>query len=146
MDKLTREHRSWNMSRIQGRNTGPEIAMRSMLHRNGFRFRLQEKGLPGKPDIVLPKFRTAIFVHGCFWHRHENCKYCYTPKSRNEFWNGKFQRTVERDAEQMKAVSETGWLPVVVWECEIKDKPVQTLKKVQNILQKRLLKIQGGVS
>lgn len=144
MDKLTREHRSWNMSRIQGKNTGPEIAMRSMLHRNGFRFRLQEKGLPGKPDIVLPKFRTAIFVHGCFWHRHENCKYCYTPKSRNEFWDSKFQRTVQRDAEQMKALSATGWLPMVVWECEIKDNPVQTLKKVENVLKKRLLKIQGG--
>lgn len=145
MDKLTKEHRSWNMSRIQGKNTGPEIAMRSMLHKNGFRFRLQEKNLPGKPDIVLPKFKTAIFVHGCFWHRHENCKYCYTPKSRNEFWSSKFQRTVQRDAEQLQAISETGWLPLVVWECEIKDNPAKTLKKVQSILKKRLLKINGGV-
>lgn len=145
MDKLTKEHRSWNMSRIQGKNTGPEIAMRSMLHKNGFRFRLQEKNLPGKPDIVLPKFKTAIFVHGCFWHRHENCKYCYTPKSRNEFWNGKFRRTVQRDAEQLHAVSKAGWFPFVVWECEIKDKPAETLSKVQNMLKNRLVKIRGGV-
>jgi DNA mismatch endonuclease, patch repair protein len=145
MDKLTKEHRSWNMSRIRGKNTAPEIAMCSMLHKNGFRFRLQEKNLPGKPDIVLPKFKTAIFVHGCFWHRHENCKYCYTPKSRNEFWNSKFQRTIQRDAEQLQAVSKTGWFPLVIWECEIKDNPANTLRKVMNILQKRLLKIQGGV-
>lgn len=144
MDRLTAEHRSWNMSRIQGKNTAPEIAMRSMLHRSGLRFRLQEKKLPGKPDIVLPKFKAAIFVHGCFWHRHEGCKYCYMPKTRHEFWNGKFERTVQRDAEQISALSQKGWLPVVVWEYEIKEKPQGTLKKVQNILAKRLNKIQGG--
>ncbi len=145
MDSLTKEHRSWNMSRIQGKNTRPEIALRSLLHKNGFRFRLQEKKLPGKPDIVLSKFKAAIFVHGCFWHRHENCKYCYTPKSRNEFWNGKFERTVQRDAEQISALSQIGWLPVVVWECELKENPANALKKVQKILNKRLQKIQGGV-
>lgn len=144
MDSLTQERRSWNMSRIRGKDTGPEVSMRSMLHRHGFRFRLQEKKLPGKPDIVLPKFKTAIFVHGCFWHRHEGCKYCYTPKSRNEFWNSKFQRTVQRDAEQMEAVSEAGWLPVVIWECEINDRPDRVMKNIQSVLQKRLKKIQGA--
>lgn len=144
MDKLTREHRSWNMSRIQGKNTRPEIAMRSLLHRNGFRFRLHEKNLPGKPDIILPKYKTVIFVHGCFWHRHENCKYCYTPKSRNEFWDSKFQRTVQRDIEQMKAISEAGWLPIVIWECDIKGDPTGTLEKVQKMLQDQMLKIKGG--
>src|SRR5687767_12852388 len=98
VDSISAEHRSWNMSRIKGKNTKPEIILRSLLHKSGFRFRLHSKNLPGKPDIVFPKHRMAIFVNGCFWHRHENCKYCYTPKSRNEFWNSKFQRTIERDA------------------------------------------------
>lgn len=145
MDSLTKEHRSWNMSRIHGKNTRPEIAMRSLLHKKGFRFRLQEKKLPGKPDIVLPKFKTAIFVHGCFWHRHENCKYCYTPKSRKDFWDKKFERTVQRDAQQISALSHIGWLPVVIWECELKGNPVDALRKVHKILNKRLQNIQGGV-
>lgn len=144
MDRLTAEHRSWNMSRIRGKDTGPEVAMRSMLHRAGLRFRLQEKKLPGKPDIVLPKFKAAIFVHGCFWHRHEGCKYCYTPKSRLDFWNSKFERTVERDTEQLKAVSKSGWLPLVIWECEIKDKPESTLKHIQRVLNRQLAKMNGG--
>ena len=133
------------MSRIRGKNTGPEIAMRSMLHKFGFRFRIHGKKLPGNPDIVLSKYKTVIFVHGCFWHRHANCKYCYTPKSRNEFWKNKFQRTVQRDDRVMKAISETGWLPLVVWECEIIGNTANTLRKVKNILQKRFLRIRGGV-
>jgi DNA mismatch endonuclease (patch repair protein) len=144
MDKLSTEHRSWNMSRIQGKNTRPEIAMRALLHRNGFRFRLHEKKLLGKPDIILPKYKSVIFVHGCFWHRHENCKYCYIPKSRNEFWDSKFQRTVQRDIEHMKGLSEEGWLPIVAWECEIKENPTGILEKVQKILQGQLQKIKGG--
>ena len=85
VDILTKEKRSWNMSRIKGKNTKPELLLRSLLHRNGFRFRLHDKKLPGKPDIVLPRYKTVIFVNGCFWHRHSGCKYAYTPKSRQEF-------------------------------------------------------------
>lgn len=142
MDSLTTEQRSWNMSRIKGKNTRPEIAVRSLLHKDGFRFRLQEARLPGKPDIVLPKFKTAILVHGCFWHRHENCKYCYTPKTRTDFWNNKFNRTIQRDAEQISALLQAGWLPVIIWECEVKERSENLLKKVKNILNNRLLDIQ----
>ena len=120
MDTLTKEKRSWNMSRITGRNTKPEILLRSLLHRKGFRFRLHDKRLPGKPDIVLPKHRTVIFVNGCFWHRHNNCEYAYTPKSRQEFWLNKFQGTVQRDQEKQKMLADLGWQVLVVWECELK--------------------------
>ena len=108
------------MSRITGKNTKPEILLRSLLHREGFHFRLHDKRLPGKPDIVLPRFRTVIFVNGCFWHRHSNCKYAYTPKSRQEFWLNKFQGTVQRDQEKQKMLTDLGWQVLVVWECELK--------------------------
>lgn len=120
VDTLTKEKRSWNMSRITGRNTKPEILLRSLLHREGFRFRLHDKRLPGKPDIVLPRHRTVIFVNGCFWHRHNNCEYAYTPKSRQEFWLNKFQETVQRDQEKQKMLAGLGWQVLVVWECELK--------------------------
>lgn len=120
VDTLTKEKRSWNMSRITGRNTKPEILLRSLLHREGFRFRLHDKRLPGKPDIVLSRHRTVIFVNGCFWHRHNNCEYAYTPKSRQEFWLNKFQGTVQRDQEKQKMLADLGWQVLVVWECELK--------------------------
>ena len=120
VDTLTKEKRSWNMSRITGRNTKPEILLRSLLHREGFRFRLHDKRLPGKPDIVLPRHCTVIFVNGCFWHRHNNCEYAYTPKSRQEFWLNKFQGTVQRDQEKQKMLADLGWQVLVVWECELK--------------------------
>lgn len=120
VDTLTKEKRSWNMSRITGRNTKPEILLRSLLHREGFRFRLHDKRLPGKPDIVLPGHRTVIFVNGCFWHRHNNCEYAYTPKSRQEFWLNKFQGTVQRDQEKQKMLADLGWQVLVVWECELR--------------------------
>ena len=85
------------MSRIRGRDTAPELLVRSALHRAGYRFRLHREDLPGRPDIVLPKYRTVVFVHGCFWHRHKGCRFAYTPKSRVAFWNDKFRRNVERD-------------------------------------------------
>jgi DNA mismatch endonuclease (patch repair protein) len=88
-DRLSKEKRSWNMSRIKGKNTKPEIALRSILHRMGYRFRLHAKNLPGRPDIVLPKYKTVIFVHGCFWHRHRGCKNCTTPTNRRHFWIAK---------------------------------------------------------
>ena len=120
VDTLTKEKRSWNMSRITGRNTKPEILLRSLLHREDFRFRLHDKRLPGKPDIVLPRHRTVIFVNGCFWHRHNNCEYAYTPKSRQEFWLNKFQGTVQRDQEKQKMLADLGWQVLIVWECELR--------------------------
>ena len=119
MDRLTKEKRSWNMSRIRGKDTKPEVVVRSMLHRMGYRFRIHVKGLPGCPDIVLHKYRAVIFVHGCFWHRHPGCKYAYTPKSRKDFWTKKFQKTVERHEIVTREMEEQGWKTLVVWECEI---------------------------
>ena len=121
MDRISKARRSWNMSRIRSGNTGPERIVRSMLHCMGYRFRLHVKDLPGKPDIVLPKYRTIIFVHGCFWHRHPACKYAYTPKSRKMFWNTKFRANVARDAEVRNRLAKLGWKVIVVWECELRE-------------------------
>jgi DNA mismatch endonuclease (patch repair protein) len=121
MDSLTPERRSWNMSRIRGKNSRPEILVRSLLHRLGYRFRLNRKDIPGKPDIVLPKYRTAVYVHGCYWHRHPGCHLAYTPKSNLNFWTRKFSRNIERDAEVRIALHGTGWKQLVVWECETRD-------------------------
>lgn len=118
MDIISEERRSWNMSRIRGKDTKPEIIVRSMLHIMGYRFRLYRKDLPGKPDIVLPKYNTAIFVHGCFWHRHKGCKYAYKPKSRVDFWNAKFDETVVRDSRNREQLKATGWNVKIIWECE----------------------------
>lgn len=120
MDRLGHQHRSWNMSRIRGRDTNPERAVRSLLHRLGFRFRLHERSLPGTPDIVLSRYRTAVFVHGCFWHRHNNCRFAYTPKSRRAFWTAKFRNNQQRDARNRKALNDAGWHVLVVWECELR--------------------------
>ena len=115
------EQRSRNMSAIKSKNTKPEIAVRKVLHSMGYRFRLHGKELPGSPDIVLPKYRTVIFVHGCFWHRHKDCKYATTPKTRGEFWNNKFRSNVERDLEIKENIKNIEWRSVVIWECETKD-------------------------
>ena len=124
MDRLTKQHRSWNMSRIRGANTKPEIRVRSMLHRMGYRFRLHRKDLPGKPDIVLPKYETVIFVHGCFWHRHEGCRYTTSPSTRQEFWQAKFTANVVRDEALRDKLLEDGWRIATVWECALR-KPDQ---------------------
>ena len=116
------EKRSRNMSAIKSKNTKPEIAVRKLLHSMGYRFRLHRKDLPGSPDIVLPKYKTVIFVHGCFWHRHKNCKYASTPKTRQEFWEAKFRENINRDKLNQENLSSKGWKIIVVWECEIKDK------------------------
>ncbi len=121
MDRLTRERRSWNMAQIRGKDTSPERMVRSLLHKMGYRFRLHYRTLPGNPDIVLPKYKTAVFVHGCFWHRHKGCKQAYTPKTRAAFWNDKFQKNVARDKKNLRSLRELGWRVVVVWECELRN-------------------------
>jgi DNA mismatch endonuclease, patch repair protein len=136
MDSLSPERRSWNMSRIRGKDTRPELRVRSLLHKLGFRFRLNRKDLAGKPDIVLPKYRAAIYVHGCFWHRHQECRFAYTPKSNLSFWTNKFDRTIERDAEVSNKLEQDGWKQIVVWECELNDIP-RLEKKLRILLPKK---------
>ena len=109
------------MSRIKGRNTKPELAVRSLLHRMGYRFRLHRADLPGKPDIVLSRYRTVIFVHGCFWHRHKDCRFAYTPKSRTEFWLKKLEPNVIRDIQVKSDLELLGWRVITLWECELRD-------------------------
>jgi DNA mismatch endonuclease (patch repair protein) len=129
-DVFIESKRSEVMSRIKGRNTKPELAVRSMLHRNGYRFRLHRVDLPGKPDIVLPRFKTVIFVHGCFWHRHNDCRYAYTPKSRVDFWLKKFDENVCRDGQVRVELENLGWRVVTVWECDLRDQVALAVRLV----------------
>lgn len=121
MDRITKEHRSWNMSRIRGRDTTPERRVRSLIHRRGLRFTLVRKGLPGSPDIVLPRRGAVVFVHGCFWHRHPCCRNAKLPSTRPEFWSAKLDGNVERDHRNVRLLEEMGWKVVIVWECELQD-------------------------
>lgn len=121
MDRLTPERRSWLMSRVGGKNTAPEILVRKVAHSLGLRFRLHRKQLPGTPDLVFPRWRTAIFVHGCFWHRHPGCMKASTPKSRTEYWQEKFEANVRRDHKNVALLRKQGWLVLTVWECETKN-------------------------
>ena len=109
------------MAAIRGRDTTPELNVRRLLHSLGYRFRLHCRGLPGSPDIVLPKHRTVVFVHGCFWHRHPGCRYTTTPGARADFWKQKFLQNVERDQRQQELLRGMAWRVVVVWECELRD-------------------------
>jgi DNA mismatch endonuclease (patch repair protein) len=109
------------MAAIKGRNTKPEILVRQILHAHGFRFRLHRRDLPGRPDIVLPKYKTVVFVNGCFWHQHVGCKFATKPSSRAEFWEAKLTRNVARDFENTAKLAELGWRVIVVWECELRD-------------------------
>lgn len=110
------------MSRIKGKDTIPEVKVRSLLHRLGYRFSLHRGDLPGRPDIVLQKYKTVIFVHGCFWHRHRGCKYAYTPKTRKVFWKKKFDGNVRRDKTACFSLKRSGWNIVIVWECMVDGK------------------------
>jgi len=121
-DKLSTTQRSKIMRSVKSKDTSPEILVRSILHSIGFRFRLHRKDLPGTPDIVLPKYKTAIFIHGCFWHRHKNCKFCSTPKTNTDFWQAKFDRNVSRDHKNLEQLKKAGWKTIVVWQCETDDK------------------------
>ncbi|CDX45353.1 DNA mismatch endonuclease of very short patch repair [Mesorhizobium sp. SOD10] len=118
-DFLSPEKRSERMSRIRSKDTSPELALRRALHALGLRFRVHYRRLPGTPDIVLPRFQTAVFVHGCFWHRHAGCKVASIPKSRTAFWQEKFERNVQRDHRNIAALEKLGWNVIVAWECEL---------------------------
>ncbi len=120
-DVFPPEQRRWIMGRVRGRDTKPELRVRSWLHRNGFRFRLHRRDLPGTPDIVLPGRRTVIFVHGCFWHRHPGCKFASHPATNTEFWAKKFEGTVRRDQESQVALQALGWKVIVIWQCELRN-------------------------
>jgi DNA mismatch endonuclease (patch repair protein) len=134
MDTLSPQRRSWNMSRIRGKDTRPELLVRSLLHRLGYRFRLNRKDVPGKPDLVLPKYQTAIYVHGCFWHRHYGCRFAYTPKSNLDFWSKKFARNVERDSEVAAKLKSVGWDQITIWECELADS-LELERKLRSLLR-----------
>lgn len=120
MDHLTKEQRSRNMSLVHGKDTKPEMVVRSFLHRQGFRFRLHAKDLPGHPDIVLPKYKTVIEVRGCFWHRHPGCRKATIPASNCGFWQDKLQHNAARDAKNDSALEALGWQVIVVWECQLR--------------------------
>lgn len=122
MDHLSPEARSANMARVKGVDTGPELVVRRALHALGYRFRLHRRDLPGKPDIVLPSLKTVIFVHGCYWHRHNGCKRATIPQTRTEFWKEKFARTTARDKQQSDQLNQAGWRVLTVWECETRDR------------------------
>ncbi len=130
-DVHDKETRSYNMSQIKGKNTKPEMLVRKFLFSKGFRYRLHVKNLPGKPDLILPKYKTIIFINGCFWHGHENCKYYVIPKTRTEWWIDKINRTKQRDSENFLQLSESGWKIVTIFECQLKaDKLNNTLIKL----------------
>jgi DNA mismatch endonuclease (patch repair protein) len=134
VDRISKERRSWNMSRIRGKDTKPERVLRSLLHWSGFRFRLHDPALPGRPDIVLKKYRAAIFVHGCYWHRHPGCPNATTPGTRQKFWKEKFDRTVERDRQKAAELTALGWRVVTVWECELERDPAAVLSNIRHQL------------
>lgn len=136
-DNLTREQRKKNMRNIHSKNSLPEKVVRSYLHINGFRFRLHRKDLPGKPDIVLPKYKTVIFINGCFWHQHRGCKRATIPKSNKEYWIPKLERNKTRDKENKKKLVKLGWNPIEIWECQINSK-----KRVDHLV-KLIFKIES---
>lgn len=129
-DVVDSAQRSRMMARIGPRDTAPEIAVRRLAHRLGYRFRLYRKDLPGRPDLVFPQHRLAVFVHGCFWHRHKGCRNSTMPKTRTEFWSAKFASTIDRDRRSINALETLGWRTLVIWECE-----TETEGRVECLLQ-----------
>ena len=140
MDTLTPEERSKNMSAIKNANTKPELYIRKLLFADGYRYRIQARNIPGHPDIWMKKYNTAIFVNGCFWHRHKNCKYAYSPKSRVDFWNAKFEHNVQRDEVVRQELKNKGIRCLIIWECSVKavqkkdGNPDQLLLKIKEFL------------
>jgi DNA mismatch endonuclease (patch repair protein) len=133
-DHLSAEKRSWNMSRIHAEDTKPELAVRSFIHRKGYRFRLHDKNLPGKPDIVLKKYKTVIFVHGCFWHQHKGCKRASVPKSNMDYWIPKLEGNKVKDRKNRCLLKRLGWTVIVIWECEAEN--IKKLKKIIKEIKK----------
>ena len=127
-DVVDKKTRSRMMSGIKGKNTKPELLLRSLLHRSGYRFTLHRKDLPGRPDLVLPKHNSAIFVHGCFWHRHDNCHYTSNPASNAEKWEEKFNSNMVRDANNYEHLQAAGWRVLIVWECGLRHQPHKVLE------------------
>lgn len=135
-DRHTPEQRSYNMSQIKGKDTKPEEIVRKALFANGFRYRKNVTSLPGKPDIVLPKYHVCIFVNGCFWHKHDNCRYFVWPKTNAEFWRAKIERNVERDKHNYALLTADGWRVYTVWECELKkEKRAVTLERLMKMIR-----------
>ena len=136
-DTLTIAERSRLMAKIKGKNTAPERAVRSLLHRAGYRFRIHVRGLPGTPDVVLPKYRAVVFIHGCFWHRHRNCKIATMPQSHKKFWSEKFARNVANDARHRRKLRRLGWRVVTVWSCQLRH-PDLVLGKIEKALKPQI--------
>ena len=135
-DVHTIEQRRFNMQQIKATNTRPEMLVRRFLHAHGFRYKLHDKTLPGKPDLVLPKYKTVIFVHGCFWHGHKNCKYFVVPKTRTEWWLKKINRNKGNDGKTILALKKEGWKIITIWECHLKPAKIE---KTLSFLMKKLL-------
>ena len=134
VDRISAEHRSWNMARIRGKDTKPELKLRILMHRAGFRYRLHDNRLPGTPDLVLKKYNTVIFVNGCYWHRHRRCSKASTPKTNTAFWNKKFEETVDRDSRKQSELIRCGWHVITIWECELEADAVEVVE----VLRKKL--------
>lgn len=137
MDRISKQRRSWNMSRIKSENTSPEKRVRSALHLLGFRFRLHERTLPGKPDVVLPRLKVSILVHGCFWHRHSGCRFAYVPKSRLTFWQAKFDGNVARDQRVRRDLRKNGQRVLVIWECQTRNAALLKARLSRNLMTAR---------
>lgn len=131
-DVHNKNTRRYNMSQIRGKDTKPELIVRKFIHSHGFRYRLHHKNLPGKPDIVLPKYKTIIMIHGCFWHGHKDCKYFVIPKTRTEWWTAKINKTIEKDSENEMELRKMGWKIIIIFECELK--PGLKEKTLNNLL------------
>ena len=132
-DHLNSEKRSWNMSRIKSKDTSPELKVRKYLYSKGIRYRLHRKDLPGKPDIAINRIKTAIFIHGCFWHRHESCKKANIPKTRTKYWLSKLNNNKERDIINLKLLTEKNWNPIIIWECQTDQ--LNTLNSIGRIIE-----------
>lgn len=134
-DNLTKEQRHKNMQNIRSKDTSIEIKFRKALFHSGFRYIKNDKQMIGKPDIILPKYKTIIFVHGCFWHRHENCKYASSPSTNYDFWQNKFLNTAKRDKIEQQKLKNAGWNIIIIWECEIKHNFQETLDNTISLLR-----------
>lgn len=144
-EKISPETRSRMMAGIRGKDTKPELMIRRHLHRQGLRYRLFARDLPGRPDIVLPRWKAVVFAHGCFWHRHENCSFFRLPKTRPEFWADKIQRNVERDTAAIEQLRDAGWRVAVIWECALRKDPDRTLDRLVAFVRSNRRFLEVGV-